>query len=116
MEFFRIQKDIPFMRHALVFNVISLITFLLSVFFLFYNGLHLSVEFSGGTLIGLGRSIFSILEKNQVEHAQGVIVQRLAAHKTAIANFITTLRGGQLLRVQMVPVLTTPLSTRVASR
>ena len=62
---------------------------------------------SGGTLIGLGRSIFSILEKNQVEHAQGVIVQRLAAHKTAIANFITTLRGGQLLRVQMVPVLTT---------
>ena len=62
---------------------------------------------SGGTLIGLGRSIFSILEKNQVEHAQGVIVQRLAAHKTAIANFITTLRGGQLLRVGMVPVLTT---------
>jgi len=61
---------------------------------------------SGGALIGLGRSIFSILEKNQVEHAQSVIVQRLAAHKTAIANFITTLRGGQLLRVQMVPVLT----------
>jgi preprotein translocase subunit SecF len=35
MEFFRIKKDIPFMRHALVFNVISLITFLLAVFFLF---------------------------------------------------------------------------------
>jgi len=51
MEFFRIHKDIPFMRHALTFNVISLITFLLSVFFLFYNGLHLSVEFTGGTLI-----------------------------------------------------------------
>ena len=62
---------------------------------------------SGGALIGLGRSIFSILEKNQVEHAQSVIGQRLAAHKTAIANFITTLRGGQLLRIQMVPVLTT---------
>ena len=61
---------------------------------------------SGGALIGLGRSIFSILEKNQVEHAQRVIAQRLAARKTAIANFITTLRGGQLLRVQMVPVLT----------
>jgi hypothetical protein len=29
MEFFRIKRDIPFMRHALVFNVISLITFLL---------------------------------------------------------------------------------------
>ena len=51
MEFFRIKKDIPFMRHALVFNVISLITFLMAVFFLFHRGLHLSVEFTGGTLI-----------------------------------------------------------------
>ncbi len=51
MEFFRIKKDIPFMRHALVFNVISLITFLLAVFFLFHRGLHVSVEFTGGTLI-----------------------------------------------------------------
>ena len=34
MEFFRIHKDIPFMKHALVFNVISLITFVLAVFFL----------------------------------------------------------------------------------
>lgn len=60
---------------------------------------------SGGALIGLGRSIFSILEKNQVEHAQEVIFQRLTAGKTAISNFITTTRGGQLLRAQMVPVL-----------
>ena len=60
---------------------------------------------SGGALIGLGRSIHSILEKSQVEHAQEVIRQRLAAGKTAISNFITTTRGGQLLRVQMVPVL-----------
>ncbi len=51
MEFFRIRKDIPFMRHALVFNVISLITFLLAVFFLATKGLHLSVEFTGGTLL-----------------------------------------------------------------
>ena len=60
---------------------------------------------SGGALIGLGRSIFSILERNQVQHAQDVIRQRLSGGKTALANFITTLRGGQLLRVQMVPVL-----------
>ncbi len=60
---------------------------------------------SGGALIGLGRSIFSILEKNQVEHAREVIVQRLAAGKMAFSNFITTTRGGQLLRVQMVPVM-----------
>ena len=51
MEFFRIKKDIPFMRHALVFNVISLVTFLLAVVFLFTKGLHLSIEFTGGTLI-----------------------------------------------------------------
>jgi preprotein translocase subunit SecF len=51
MEFFRIKKDIPFMRHALVFNVISLITFILAVVFLFTRGLHLSIEFTGGTLI-----------------------------------------------------------------
>ena len=51
MEFFRIRKDIPFMRHALVFNVISLVTFLAAVFFLATKGLHLSVEFTGGTLL-----------------------------------------------------------------
>jgi len=51
MEFFRIHKDIPFMRHALKFNVISLLTFILAVVFLFTKGLHLSVEFTGGTLI-----------------------------------------------------------------
>ena len=50
MEFFRIKKDIPFMRHALVFNIISLITFLLAIFFLATQGLHLSIEFTGGTL------------------------------------------------------------------
>ena len=51
MEFFKIRKDIPFMRHALVFNVISLITFVAAVFFLATRGLHFSVEFTGGTLI-----------------------------------------------------------------
>ncbi|MDT3671368.1 MAG: protein translocase subunit SecF [Aromatoleum sp.] len=51
MEFFRIKRDIPFMRHALTFNVISIITFLLAVFFLATRGLHLSVEFTGGTLV-----------------------------------------------------------------
>lgn len=51
MEFFRIKKDIPFMRHALVFNILSLITFILAVFFLLTRGLHLSVEFTGGTLV-----------------------------------------------------------------
>ncbi|WP_374362180.1 protein translocase subunit SecF [Pseudoduganella danionis] len=53
MEFFRIKKDIPFMRHALVFNVISALTFVAAVFFLLHKGLHLSVEFTGGTVMEL---------------------------------------------------------------
>ena len=51
MEFFKIRRDIPFMRHALVLNVISLVTFVLAVFFLVHRGLHLSVEFTGGTVM-----------------------------------------------------------------
>ena len=51
MEFFRIRKDIPFMRHVLVLNVISFLTFALAVYFLATRGLHLSIEFVGGTLV-----------------------------------------------------------------
>jgi preprotein translocase subunit SecF len=51
MEFFKIRRVIPFMRYALIFNVISLITFLAAVFFLATKGLNLSIEFTGGTLI-----------------------------------------------------------------
>ena len=51
MELFRIRKDIPFMRHALVLNAISAITFLAAVFFLVTKGLNLSVEFTGGTVV-----------------------------------------------------------------
>ena len=56
MEFFKIKKDIPFMKHALVFNAISFLTFALAVFFLFTKGLHLSVEFTGGTLMEVSYS------------------------------------------------------------
>src|SRR5256714_9331831 len=54
MEFFKIRRTIPFMRHALVFNVISLITFLAAVFFLVHKGLNFSIEFTGGTIIEVG--------------------------------------------------------------
>lgn len=56
MEFFRIRRDIPFMRHALVLNVISLLTFFAACFFLFQRGLHLSVEFTGGTVMEVAYS------------------------------------------------------------
>ncbi len=51
MEFFRIQRDIPFMRHAPVLNAISALTFLAAVVFLVLRGLNLSVEFTGGTVM-----------------------------------------------------------------
>jgi preprotein translocase subunit SecF len=51
MEFFKIRRTIPFMRYALALNIVSLVTFLLAVFFLATKGLNLSIEFTGGTLI-----------------------------------------------------------------
>ncbi len=63
MEFFRIKKDIPFMRHALALNIVSFITFGLAVFFLATRGLHLSIEFTGGTLV-------------EVEYAQAADINR----------------------------------------
>ena len=72
MEFFKIRKDIPFMRHALIFNAVSLITFLAAVFFLFSRGLHLSVEFTGGTVMEVSYSQPAELEKvRTIVSAQG---------------------------------------------
>jgi preprotein translocase subunit SecF len=51
MEFFRIDRTIPFMRHALVLNAISFVTFILAVFFIVTRGFHLSIEFTGGTVM-----------------------------------------------------------------
>lgn len=63
MELFRIRKDIPFMKHALVLNAISIVTFVLAVFFLATKGLHLSVEFTGGTVMEVAYSQPADLEK-----------------------------------------------------
>lgn len=60
----------------------------------------------GGELIGLGRSIYSVLERNLITHALESIQHRLKKSASQpVANFVTTTRGGQLLRVQMSPVL-----------
>ena len=90
MEFFRIKSDIPFMRHALKFNIISLVTFLLAVLFLLTKGLHLSVEFTGGTLIethyeqaadlekirgALGKSGFSDFSVQNFGSSQDVLIR-----------------------------------------
>jgi preprotein translocase subunit SecF len=81
MEFFKIRKDIPFMRHALVFNIISLITFLLAVFFLATKGLHYSVEFTGGTVIELAYD-----HAAEIQKIRGALEQAGYAD-TSVQNF-----------------------------
>ncbi len=83
MEFFRFRKDIPFMRHALVFNVISMATFLLAIVLLATKGLNFGVDFTGGTVL-------------EVHYAQGADPQRVrgvleqAGYKdVAVQNFGT---------------------------
>src|SRR5574343_188918 len=51
MEFFRIKRDLPLMKHALIFNVISFLTFAAAVFFLVTRSLNFSIEFTGGTVM-----------------------------------------------------------------
>jgi preprotein translocase subunit SecF len=81
MEFFRIKRDIPFMRYALIFNIISLITFLAAVGSLATRGLHLGVDFTGGTVIELNypqpANLNSIRE----------VVARLGFTDAAVQNF-----------------------------
>ena len=83
MEFFKIKRDIPFMRHALIFNLISLATFLAAVFFLFSRGLHLSVEFTGGTLMEVSYS--QPADLNVVRH----VVSKLGLTDVQVQNFGT---------------------------
>jgi len=83
MEFFKIHRDIPFMRHAIIFNVVSLVTFLAAVFFLFNRGLHLSVEFTGGTLMEVTYSHPADL--NVVRNA----VAKLGLNDVQVQNFGT---------------------------
>jgi preprotein translocase subunit SecF len=80
MEFFKIRRTIPFMRHALAFNIISLLTFLAAIFFLAHNGLNFSIEFTGGTLIEVGYKQPADVEK---------IRQALdkAGYKSEVQNF-----------------------------
>jgi len=106
MEFFRIQRDIPFMRHALLFNVISLVTFLAAVFFLSTRGLNLGVDFRGGTVI-------------EVDYAQAVDFGRVRAaiDKLEVGEYAAQSFGGAntaLIRLPLKPgVSSAQLSERV---
>jgi len=63
MEFFRIRRTIPFMRHALVLNAISFITFVAAVFFIAARGFNLSIEFTGGTVMEVNYAQSAPLEE-----------------------------------------------------
>jgi preprotein translocase subunit SecF len=84
MEFFRIKRDIPFMRHAVVLNAISFITFLAAVFFLATRGLHLSVEFTGGTVLEVQYAQAAELDRTRAA------VESLDLGEVQVQNFGTS--------------------------
>ena len=84
MEFFRIRRDIPFMRHALVFNIISFATFAAAVFFLATRGLHLSIEFTGGTVLEVEYAQSAQLERTRAA------VDRMGLGEVQVQNFGTS--------------------------
>jgi preprotein translocase subunit SecF len=80
MEFFKIRRTIPFMRYALVFNIISLVTFLAAVGFLAFKGLNFSIEFTGGTVIEVGYQ-----QSADVDAIRGVLER--GGYKAEVQNF-----------------------------
>jgi preprotein translocase subunit SecF len=81
MEFFKIRRDIPFMRYALYFNIISLVTFLLAMFFLATKGLHFSIEFTGGTVMEVGYA-----QPADVDRIRGTL-EKAGYTDTQVQNF-----------------------------
>jgi preprotein translocase subunit SecF len=98
MEFFRIKRDIPFMRYALIFNVISVLTFLIAVGALAVRGLHLGVDFTGGTVMELKYPHPADIHKIRDT------VARLGFTDAAVQNFGTA--SDVLVRLPVKPGLT----------
>ena len=83
MEFFRIHKTIPFMRYSHILNAISLISFIIAVFWIFWHGLTLSIEFTGGTQV-----VVQYPEAVQTEQIREQIQQKLGV-EAAVQNYGT---------------------------
>ncbi len=84
MEFFRIKRDIPFMKHALILNAISFITFIAAVFFLVTKGLHFSIEFTGGTVVEVQYA--QAADINKTRHT----VEQMGFGEIQVTNFGTS--------------------------
>jgi preprotein translocase subunit SecF len=84
MEWFRISRDIPFMRHALLFNIISVVTFIIAVGSLATRGLNLGVDFTGGTVMEVAYQEAADLGK--IREA----VARLGFSDASVQNFGTS--------------------------
>jgi preprotein translocase subunit SecF len=84
MEFFRIRQDIPFMRHALVLNAISIALFVAAVAFIAVRGLHFSIEFTGGTVMEVAYPQAADVEKVRVT------VGGLGLSEVQVQNFGTS--------------------------
>ena len=80
MEFFKIRRVIPFMRYALAFNVVSIITFIAAVVFITIRGLNFSIEFTGGTLMEV-----SFAQSANVEVIRSTLEK--AGYKAEVQNF-----------------------------
>jgi len=98
MEFFKIKKDIPFMRHALLFNVVSLITFVLAVGFLAIKGLNFGVDFTGGTVMEVSYGHTADIPKIRDALA------RMNLHDVSVQNFGTS--RDVLIRLPLKPETT----------
>jgi len=98
MEFFRIKRDIPFMRHALIFNVISLITFLIAVVSLSTKGLNFGVDFTGGTVMEVSYSQPADLHKIRAT------MEQLGFSEASVQNFGTA--RDVLIRLPVKPGVT----------
>jgi len=106
MEFFRIQRDIPFMRHALVFNVISAVTFVLAAIFLGVRGLNLGIDFRGGTLIEIAYDHPADLGRVRE------VIDKMNLGESAVQSFGAA--DSALIRLPLKPGLSTAqLSDRV---
>ncbi len=100
MEFFRIKRDIPFMRHALAFNVVSLLTFVAAVIFLVVRGLNFSIEFTGGVVVEA-----SYAQAANVEGLRSAM-QKVGVVEPQVQNFGTP--RDVLLRLSLKDVAASP--------